>query len=40
MSFGPRNLRGILAVLMCFAFAVWLWRIGPLSAGRDIPRNV
>lgn len=27
-SFDIRNLPGILAVLMCFAFAVWLWRIG------------
>jgi len=28
MTFDVRNVPGILAVLMCFAFAVWLWRIG------------
>jgi hypothetical protein len=28
MTFDARNLPGIVAVLICVAFAVWLWRIG------------
>lgn len=28
MTFDIRNLLGLAGVLMCFAFAVWLWRVG------------
>ncbi len=28
MTFDIRNLVGLAGVLMCFAFAVWLWRVG------------
>jgi hypothetical protein len=28
VTFDVRNIPGFVAVLMCCAFAVWLWRIG------------